>query len=674
MLLITRGLVLFLTATLLATSVTAAERPLVVIVMDPLAAPLSCPCVKGYAQRDYNKLGEYLAEKLGREVIVSFGESLDKALVDVEGNHADLVIGKQSVVLSDARRAGKKLTPVAVLTGKDGSTMQRGMLVVRAEDPAKTIDDLRDYQVVLGPADCDEKNSAIRELFVQHGITLPADCPITASCSDGAALVVDTGAKTKVAAVISSYAHRLLEGCGTIKKGDLRVLAETRDVPFVSAFVDSELDDMLQASLVAALLDVRTQPLLRLAIESKAGFQAYEKPKASAPDAAPDKTSDWPGWRGPRRDAVVQQLPAKLPATAKWIWKKTLLSEGLGGPAVAQGLAIVGDRDSSDEYDIFHAVDAVTGERRWSLRYAATGRLDYGNSPRATPLIHGEHAYLLGAFGHLHCVRLKDGKIVWRKQLREDFEADDELVWGTCSSPLIVADKLIVNPGGPDASLVALEPSTGEVLWKTAGAPAAFASFIVAPRGSGQQLVGYDKVSLGGWDPATGRRLWSLKPQTPGDFNVPTPVQVGENVLTATENNGARLLHVAKEDQPQVLASHHRCAPDMHTPVVAGDRIFAIYDNKVFCFAADDLRLLWSATDRALKGHVSLIASAERVLALTQAGELLLLDAKSDDLVILSRLMLFEESVSIYSHPALVGQQLFVRGPQHLFCIDLTSL
>jgi hypothetical protein len=30
--------------------------PLTMIVMDPLAAPLACPCVKGYAQRDYEKL------------------------------------------------------------------------------------------------------------------------------------------------------------------------------------------------------------------------------------------------------------------------------------------------------------------------------------------------------------------------------------------------------------------------------------------------------------------------------------------------------------------------------------------------------------------------------------------------------------------------------------------
>ena len=37
--------------------------------------------------------------------------------------------------------------------------------------------------------------------------------------------------------------------------------------------------------------------------------------------------------------------------------------------------------------------------------------------------------------------------------IRDKYGADDERKWGTCSSPLIVDDKLIVNPGGKDASL-----------------------------------------------------------------------------------------------------------------------------------------------------------------------------------------------------------------------------
>src|SRR5262245_46785642 len=36
----------------------------VLVVMDPLALPLSCPCVKGYAQRDYDKLGKHIEGRI----------------------------------------------------------------------------------------------------------------------------------------------------------------------------------------------------------------------------------------------------------------------------------------------------------------------------------------------------------------------------------------------------------------------------------------------------------------------------------------------------------------------------------------------------------------------------------------------------------------------------------
>ena len=57
----------------------------------------------------------------------------------------------------------------------------------------------------------------------------------------------------------------------------------------------------------------------------------------------------------------------------------------------------------------------------------------------------------------LACVELQNGSPLWRINLIAQFDGDPELVWGVCSSPLIVDDKLIINPGGPEASVVALD-------------------------------------------------------------------------------------------------------------------------------------------------------------------------------------------------------------------------
>lgn len=669
----------------------AAEPALTLVVMDPLAAPLSCPCVKGYAQRDYTKLGAHLEKALGRPVQVLFGESLTKVVGTVgEGKsaRADIVIGKRSAVAAEGRSTKRMLLPVADLTDLKGSTTQHGLVVVRGDDPAASIADLANYRVILGMQSCDEKHAAARALFATAGITIAGDGPFAEACSDGAEEVIEAGkAGQAVATVISSYAQPLLEGCGTIKKGDLKVVGETAEVPFITAFVDGTLDEAIRAAITEALLAVRHDPVLRLAIETKRGFLAVDAPEVAPAEgdgaaiatpaaagsiaAAQSANPDWAEWRGAGRAGRVPWLPATLPAKKIVRWKQVLFNEGLGGVAVAGDRVVVGDRDSADQEDVFHGLDRATGERVWTVRYPAAGKLDYGNSPRATPLLHDGRAYLLGAFGHLHCVSLADGRIEWQRHLRNDFQADAELVWGACSSPLIVDGRLIVNPGAREASLVALDPATGTELWRSAGAPPAFASMVVGEVAGRRQLVGFDKESCGGWDPATGERLWRLVPRVAGDFNVPTPILLGDRVAVVSENNGARLIGFDPAGAPAVVASYAPLVPDMHTPVVTAGRLFAVNRGKAYCLDAGDLTPVWTQADRALKGHVSLVASADRVLALTAVGELILLDAHADRFEPLTRQRLFERDVSLYAHPAVADTAIYVRGPRNLLCVAL---
>lgn len=249
-------------------------KPLRVVVMDPLAAPLSCPCVEGYAQRKYEKLGEALETGLNRPVEVVFDESLAAALQHVEGGQADLVIGKDSVVRADAKKLKLNLKAVARLAGKDGKTTQTGLIVVRGDDRAKSIEDLKGYRIIFGPPECVEKHRAALALLKEHGVSPPEKLEIDAACSDGAAKVVELGPGANAAAVISSYAQPLLEGCGTIKKGDLRVVGETKPVPFITAFVSDKLTSGERRQLTDQLLSVGANPDLIIALETTGGFVA----------------------------------------------------------------------------------------------------------------------------------------------------------------------------------------------------------------------------------------------------------------------------------------------------------------------------------------------------------------------------------------------------------------
>ena len=234
---------------------------LLVVVMDPLAAPLSCPCVEGYAQRQYEALSEYLQQQLHVSVEVVFGDALSTALRERSVAQAGLIIGKDSVVQADAAKAGLALERVARLTDKRGVTTQRGLFVVRSDDPAQSLTDLAGYRMMLGPEDCDEKHAAARRLLAAAGINLPPELiEVSPACSDGACKLVDGGPDVRGAAVISSYAQPLLEGCGTIQAGDLRVVAETEPVAFISAFVAGPVDRELRAQIQQALLSVGEHP------------------------------------------------------------------------------------------------------------------------------------------------------------------------------------------------------------------------------------------------------------------------------------------------------------------------------------------------------------------------------------------------------------------------------
>lgn len=278
---------------------------------------------------------------------------------------------------------------------------------------------------------------------------------------------------------------------------------------------------------------------------------------------------------------------------------------------------------------------------------------------------------MLGAFGHLHCVRLSDGEPLWNRDLRGDFGLKAELPWGYCGSPLLVDGRLIVAPGGPDASLVALAPDSGEVLWKTAGNPPSYGSLIVGEFGGARQIVGHDATTLGGWDVETGKRLWTLKPESSGDFNVPTPLNIDGKLLVTSESNGTRLYRFRDDGtiDPQPVASQKRLAPDMSTPIVVGSRVFCVHQTLIGFDLKDGLREIWRQRDPAIGDYASVIADSRRLLVLGK-GELLLIETTPAPRIN-SRLRLFSETTVIYSHPALAGNRLYARGENRLICLEL---
>ena len=334
---------------------------------------------------------------------------------------------------------------------------------------------------------------------------------------------------------------------------------------------------------------------------------------------------------------------------------------------------VYADRELNDTLDVFHALDPKTGALKWSLRYEANGHIDYGNSPRATPVIHRDSVVVFGAFGDLHVLDIATGDVRWKMNIAKEFGADAEMKWGTCSTPLVIDNVVIVNPGAKDASIVALKIADGSVVWKSPGRPPSHSSFIVAKLGRIRQIVGYDSETLGGWDPATGNRLWEIRPANPKDFNVPTPVAAGNRLIVATENNGARVYEFGEDGRPKNGPSgvHQDFAPDCHTPVVIGDRVFGVW-GRLYCLGLEkDLALQWEGEDPAFRQYASIIHDGRNLLVTSVEGELVLVDGAASSLRVLSRLKLFPDDLGVYSHPALSNGRLYVRGSDQIVCMPI---
>lgn len=258
------------------------------IVMDPMAGPISCDCVQGYAQRKYEKLGFFLSKGLGRKVNVIWSESLKTALDESRGK-ADIIIGKHSVVLADASSIEFEVRPLAQLTDLNDSVHQTGLFVVRANDPAQSVADLKGYRILFGPAECQEKSAAMLHLLQDNAIPVPNPLETAPTCGSAAVTLMALPADVKAAAVISSYAVPLLEGCKKVKKGDLRVVGQSKPVPFISLFVSKQMRDETVQQLSTTLDQVGLDAKMLIDLETASGFVMWKESQPDQPSAIPEK-------------------------------------------------------------------------------------------------------------------------------------------------------------------------------------------------------------------------------------------------------------------------------------------------------------------------------------------------------------------------------------------------
>ena len=178
---------------------------------------------------------------------------------------------------------------------------------------------------------------------------------------------------------------------------------------------------------------------------------------------------DWPQWQGPSRDAISKEtglLKEWAEGGPPLAWRVETLGGGYSAPSIASGRIFGMSNRGSDE--VVWALNEKDGKELWvtTLGPAITTGMRQGREgPGCTPTVDGDRLYVLGAGGALACLRVNDGEVLWQKSLTEDFGGVLP-TWRYNESPLVDGDDVICTPGAPDATLIALDKTTGELAWK----------------------------------------------------------------------------------------------------------------------------------------------------------------------------------------------------------------
>jgi len=207
--------------------------------------------------------------------------------------------------------------------------------------------------------------------------------------------------------------------------------------------------------------------------------------------AAPAGGADWPQWRGPNRDGVTTErsnFPLGWPP--KRLWGRNV-GVGCTSPILAGGRVYVmgwhadGGRRKSVGTDTVTCLDARTGKEQWKQSYRCRyqGRFRAGDTgqyggPCSTPAFDAKTGllYTLSVDGDLRCWdTAKDGRSVWAKNLYDAFKVRRRpnvggglRDFGFTSSPLILADHLIVEVGAEAGTVMAFDKAAGRRRWSSA--------------------------------------------------------------------------------------------------------------------------------------------------------------------------------------------------------------
>lgn len=282
---------------------------------------------------------------------------------------------------------------------------------------------------------------------------------------------------------------------------------------------------------------------------------------------------DWPQILGPARNGIAQdeQPVEPWPASGpRRLWSHEV-GQGFAGPAVVGDRVLVFHR--IDDIERIEALDRQTGRPVWQQDFAASyrGTINPDIGPRCVPLVHDGSIYVFGAAGDLHCVALADGKHRWSRAAYEDYRGK-EGYFGAGATPIVAADKLIVNVGGSNAGLVAFELKTGKTVWQVTDEAASYSSPSAATVAGQTHVVFITRMNTISIDPRDGTERFRFSFGRSGPtVNAATPLLWDNRLFVSSSYGVGAQLWQLGADAPTSIWKKQEVMSSQYTTCVYRD-------------------------------------------------------------------------------------------------------
>ena len=336
------------------------------------------------------------------------------------------------------------------------------------------------------------------------------------------------------------------------------------------------------------------------------------------------QAQNWPQFRGPGATGVTEGAakPVKFDASTSQnvVWKTAIPGLSHASPIVWGNKVFVVTAVSSEKdetrFGLYGDVAPVKNDPKHSWKVYALDKqkgtilwesVAYEGLPKvkrhpksthaaSTPVTDGK--YLIVNFGSegLYAYDL-NGKLLWKQDLGvldAGWFYDPDYQWEYGSSPIIYKDFVIVQADIQKNSFIAAyDIKTGKLAWKTEreeipswGTPTVYEG---AQR---SELITNGTKAIRGYDPATGKELWRLTPNS--EITTPTPF-VAHDLIFVTSGyspvqpiyaiklgaSGDISLKDGKDTNDFIAWSKQRGGPYMPTPLVYGDLLYTCSNGGV---------------------------------------------------------------------------------------------